>query len=168
MGRPRGCAALPGSADLDSSRIQEPSDHLVIPEWSDADDTGATMGLGFDLALDMLDYRTDPRETTLARALQRPEVVRTGPGGTETRLMGSETLEYFEARRIDVVGEMDVAEERFAIGIVTAGDGRLVGDFGSMPLVRGMTYATAAGLPHRYAAGTEPLSVVRCMGAPPT
>src|SRR5262245_57509406 len=36
--------------------IQEPSDHLVVAEWAGEDDSGATMGLGFDVALDMLDY----------------------------------------------------------------------------------------------------------------
>src|SRR5215831_9026795 len=36
--------------------VQEPSDHIVIPETSGADDAGATMGLGWDLALDMIDY----------------------------------------------------------------------------------------------------------------
>lgn len=146
--------------------IQEPSDHLVIPEWTDADDTGATMGLGFEVALDMLDYRTDPRDATLARALQRPEVVRAEAGGTDTRLVGAETLAFFEARRLDVTGAIEVADGRFAIGIVTAGDGTLVSEAGSVPVRRGMTYATAACLPHRYVAGSQPLSVVHCMGAP--
>jgi mannose-6-phosphate isomerase len=146
--------------------IQEPSDHLVIPEWADADDTGATMGLGFEVALDMLDFRGASREATLARATQRPETLRVEAGGTETCLVGAETLEFFEARRLDVTGELDVPDGRFAIGIVTAGDGEMVGDFGSVPVREGMTYATAACLAHRYVAGSQPLSVVRCMGAP--
>ena len=36
--------------------VQEPSDHIVIPETDGDDDAGATMGLGWDLALDMIDY----------------------------------------------------------------------------------------------------------------
>ena len=59
--------------------VQEPSDHLVIPEWSDADDAGATMGLGFDIALGMLDFEGTPREATLGRARQRPEVIARPP-----------------------------------------------------------------------------------------
>ena len=47
---------------------------------------------------------------------------------------------------------------------MTAGDGSLDGDFGRVPLARGMTFALPAALPHRFAAGTEPLSVVRTMG----
>jgi mannose-6-phosphate isomerase len=144
--------------------IQEPSDHIVVPEWSEADDAGATMGLGFDLALDMLDYRTASREATLQRALQQPEVLRSEAGGTETRLVGAETLEYFDARRLDVTGELEVVGERFAVTIVIGGDGTIEGDFGSLQVRRGMTYATAASLAHRYVAGSEPLVVVRCMG----
>ena len=57
--------------------VQEPSDHIVIPETSGQDDQGATMGLGWDLALDMIDYGTADAATTLARARQRPRVLRT-------------------------------------------------------------------------------------------
>ena len=144
--------------------VQEPSDHLVIPEWSDADDAGATMGLGFDTALGMLDFAGTPREATLGRARQRPEVMRATPGGTETGLIGAEAREYFDATRLDVTGELEVADGRFSIAIVTAGDGSLDGDFGRVQLARGMTFALPAALPHRFAAGTEPLSVVRTMG----
>lgn len=144
--------------------IQEPSDHLVIAEWSAADDAGATMGLGFDVALDMIDFRAASREETLTRALQRPVVLRTEPGGTETRLIEAPTLDHFEARRLDVTGELEMPAGRFAIDIVTAGDGMLEGEFGSMAVRRGLTHAVPASLEHRYRAGSAPLSVVRCMG----
>ena len=144
--------------------VQEPSDHLVIPEWSDADDAGATMGLGFDTALGMLDFAATSREATLDRARQRPEVRRATTGGTETGLIGAEARDYFDATRLDVTGELEVADGRFSIAIVTAGDGSLDGDFGRVQLARGMTFALPAALPHRFAAGTEPLSVVRTMG----
>ena len=52
--------------------VQEPSDHIVIPETSGEDDPGATMGLGWDLALDMIDYGTADAASTLARARQQP------------------------------------------------------------------------------------------------
>src|SRR5262249_61282197 len=57
--------------------VQEPSDHIVIPETSGADDAGATMGLGWELALDMIDYAGAGAEQTFARARQRPRVMRT-------------------------------------------------------------------------------------------
>jgi mannose-6-phosphate isomerase len=144
--------------------VQEPSDHLVIPEWSDADDAGATMGLGFETALGMLDFGAASRDVTLSRARQLPEVRRTTSGGTETGLLGAEARDFFDAARLDVTGELEVDDGRFSIAIVTAGEGTLGGDFGRVPLARGMTFALPASLPHRFAAGASPLTVVRTMG----
>src|ERR1700749_2254984 len=50
--------------------VQEPTDHIVIPETSGEDDPAATMGLAWDLALDMIDYGTADAASTLARARQ--------------------------------------------------------------------------------------------------
>jgi mannose-6-phosphate isomerase len=144
--------------------VQEPSDHLVIPEWSAADDAGATMGLGFETALGMLDFSATSREATLGRARQQPELRRTSQGGTETGLIGAEARDYFDATRLDVTGELEVADGRFSIAIVTAGDGTIEGDFGRVPIARGMTFVLPASLAHRYVAGTSPLAVVRAMG----
>src|SRR5262249_36641290 len=55
--------------------VQEPSDHIVIPETSGDDDGGATMGLGWDLALDMIDYTGADAEQTFGRARQEPRVL---------------------------------------------------------------------------------------------
>src|SRR5437763_16860767 len=66
--------------------VQEPSDHIVIPETSGDDDAGATMGLGWELALDMIDYRAADAATTFARARQQPQVLRTSHGSREVRL----------------------------------------------------------------------------------
>ncbi|HEU5385105.1 MAG TPA: hypothetical protein VFV73_04320 [Streptosporangiaceae bacterium] len=56
--------------------VQEPSDHIVIPETSGADDTGATMGLGWELALDMIDYGAGDAAATFARRASGREPVR--------------------------------------------------------------------------------------------
>jgi mannose-6-phosphate isomerase len=144
--------------------VQEPSDHIVIPETGGDDDAGATMGLGWELALDMIDYATADAEATIARARQRPTVVREHGDSRETRLFQADVLDCFDARRLDVGDELEVADGRFSIDIVTAGDGAIEGDFGSMPLARGMTFATAASLGHRFVAGRERLEVVRCLG----
>jgi mannose-6-phosphate isomerase len=144
--------------------VQEPSDHLVIPEWTDPDDAGATMGLGFDEALGMLDFAATSREATLARARQRPEVRRTSSGGTETGLLGPDARDFFDASRLDVSGELEVSDGRFSIAIVIAGEGAIEGEFGRVPLRRGLAFALPASLDHRYVAGTAPLSVVRSMG----
>jgi mannose-6-phosphate isomerase len=144
--------------------VQEPSDHIVIPETDGNDDTGATMGLGWDEALDMIDYRAQDLATTLARARQVDRVVREHHGSRETRLLNADVLEFFEATRLDVSGELPVEDGRFSIDIVTGGEGTVEGDFGAEPVRSGETLAFAASLGHRYLAGSAPLRVVRCMG----
>ncbi len=144
--------------------VQEPSDHIVIPETDGSDDEGATMGLGWELALDMIDYSTSDRATALARARQQPSLLRQEGASRETRLFAPEVLEFFDATRLDVADEIAVDDGRFYIGIVIAGEGTLEGDFGRLPLRRGETFACAAALGHRFRAGREPLQVVRCLG----
>jgi len=144
--------------------VQEPSDHLVIPETSGDDDAGATMGLGWDLALDMIDYGTASPEATFARARQRPTVVSQRGESRETRLFDDAVMPFFDATRLDVADRIEVDDGRFAVGIVVDGEGRLDGEFGRFPLVRGQTFATAASLPFEVIADGAPLSIVRCMG----
>jgi mannose-6-phosphate isomerase len=144
--------------------VQEPSDHIVIPETDGADDAGATMGLGWDLALDMIDYTAHDPGATFGRARQRPTLLRRSGASTETRLFKPDVLTYFDATRLDVVDEIDVADGRFSIGLVTAGEGAIEGDFEPFPLRRGQTFACAAALAHRFVAVGEAFQVVRCMG----
>ena len=144
--------------------IQEPTDHIVIPETDGTDDDGATMGLGWDEALDMIDYHGLDRDSTFARARQVEATIRTHHGSSETRLLNADVLEFFDATRLVVVDELPVEDGRFSIDIVVAGDGTVEGDFGAQPVGAGETLAFAASLGHRYRAGTRPLNVVRCMG----
>jgi len=136
--------------------VQEPSDHIVIPETSGEDDPGATMGLGWDLALDMIDYGTAGAASTLARARQQPRVLRTS--------RGSRVTEFFDATGLEVADEIEVADGRFSIAIVTAGDGWAEGDFGQQPVRKGQTFAWPASLSLRVRAGREPVRIVRCLG----
>ena len=129
--------------------VQEPSDHIVIPETSGADDDGATMGLGWDLALDMIDYTAAGRAETLARARQQPRVLRTSHDSREVRLFSGDVLPFFDATALEVPGEIEVSDGRFSIAVVAAGDGWVEGDFGSEPIRRGQTFALPASLPVR-------------------
>lgn len=144
--------------------VQEPTDHIVIPETDGSDDQGATMGLGWDIALDMIDYTGRDRDATLGRARQAPIVLRDSHGSREVRLFQPDVLGFFDASRLEVSGELEVDAGRFSIGIVTAGDGLIEGEFGSEPIGKGQTFACAASLMHRYRAGAARLEVVRCMG----
>ena len=146
--------------------VQEPSDHIVIPETSGADDDGATMGLGWELALDMIDYGTADASVALARARQQPRVLRVsgGRGSREVRLLNDDVTEFFDATALEVADELEVADGRFSIAIVVAGDGWAEGEFGRQPLRRGQTFAWPASLALRVGAGRSPLRIVRCLG----
>ena len=144
--------------------VQEPSDHIVIPETDGSDDQGATMGLGWDVALDMINYTGRDRDATLGRARQAPTVLGEGHGSREVRLFRPDVLEFFDATRLEVSDELEVEAGRFSIGIVTSGYGTIEGEFGSEPIAKGQTIACSASLAHRYRAGTARLEVVRCMG----
>jgi mannose-6-phosphate isomerase len=147
--------------------VQEPSDHIVIPETSGDDDAGATMGLGWDLALDMIDYGTADAATTFARARQQPQVLRSSHGSREVRLVNDDVTEFFDATALEVADEIEVADGRFSIAIVVSGDGSAEGEFGRMTIERGQTFAWPASLALRVRAGREPVRVVRCLGSVP-
>ena len=145
--------------------IQEPTDHIVIAETSGADDAGATMGLGWDLALDMIDYTGQDAAATFARARQQPRVVRTNDASREVRLVHDDVLPFFDATALEVEDEIDVSDGRFSIAVVTSGAGWVEGGFGRVPIRRGQTFALPASLPFRVRAERdEPVRVIRCLG----
>lgn len=149
--------------------VQEPSDHIVIAETPPGGDqreaeAAATMGLGWDLALDMIDYGTAGPEAAMARARQQPRVLRSSGGSREVRLLGDEAAGFFDATSLEVADEIEVADGRFSVAIVVSGDGWAEGDFGRLPVARGQSFAWPASLALRVRAGREPLRIVRCMG----
>jgi mannose-6-phosphate isomerase len=154
--------------------VQEPSDHIVIAETSgsgsgsgsDSEVAAATMGLGWDVALDMIDYRTASAEETLARARQQPRVLRTRPGSRsrEVRLFHDDVLPFFDASMLEVDDELEVGDGRFSIAIVVAGEGWVSGDFGREPVRRGQSFVWPASLVLRVHAGASPVRIVRCLG----
>jgi mannose-6-phosphate isomerase len=144
--------------------VQEPSDHIVIPETSGEDDAGATMGLGWDLALDMIDYTGADANDTFRRARQQPRELRASRGSREVRLFRDDVRPFFDATALEVADEIDTDDGRFSIAVVVSGAGSIEGDFGSQPVSRGETYALPACVPFRVRAGREPVRVVRCLG----
>jgi len=145
--------------------VQEPSDHIVIPETDGDDDAAATMGLGWELALDMIDYSGADAEATLGRARQQPRVLRTSHSSREVRLLNDDVLPFFDATALEVEDEIEVSDGRFSIAVVVSGSGSAEGGFGSQPLRRGETYALPASLALRVRAGPDgPVRVIRCLG----
>ena len=144
--------------------VQEPSDLLVIAEAPEQEEAAATMGLGWDLALDMIDYEGQERAKTLARARQEPRLVRTSHESRETRLFHDDVLEFFDATLLEVPDEIEIDDGRFCIAIVTSGEGSLTGNFGQVPVRQGETFAFPASLAIRVVAGRAPVKIVRCFG----
>ena len=144
--------------------VQEPSDHIVIPETDGTDDAGATMGLGWELALDMIDYTGADAAATFARARQQPRVLRVSGASREIRLLHDDALPFFDATALEVQDEIDVSDGRFWIAIVVSGTGSIDGDFGRQPVRRGQTFAVPASLPARVRADREAVRVIRCLG----
>jgi mannose-6-phosphate isomerase len=145
--------------------VQEPSDHIVIPETDGDDDAAATMGLGWELALDMIDYTGTDAAATLRRARQQPRVLRTSHSSREIRLLHDDVLPYFDATALEVEDDIEVSDGRFSIAVVVSGSGSAEGDFGRQPLRRGETYALPGSLALRVRAGPDgPVRVIRCLG----
>ncbi|HEY9162519.1 MAG TPA: hypothetical protein VIS94_15680 [Desulfomonilia bacterium] len=144
--------------------VQEPTDHMVIAEWDGLDEAAATMGLGWDRALEFVDFMPVEKEAAIARARQQPIILREKGDNRETRLVNPDVLDYFDVTRLDVSDEIAIEDNRFSIDIVIEGTGAIEGDFGKIPVRRGEAFACAASLGHRFQAQGKPLTIVRCMG----
>jgi len=144
--------------------VQEPTDHMVIAEWNGLDEAVATMGLGWDTALSLIDYKPTDQKTAVASARQQPIVLRKRGENRETRLVNTDVLDFFDVILLEVADEIAVEDGRFSIDIVTEGAGTIEGDFGIMPIRRGEAFACAASFGHRFRTVGQPLKVVRCMG----
>jgi mannose-6-phosphate isomerase len=118
--------------------LQQPTDLSVLLEWEGfgiADEREATLGLGWDVALDCV-----------ARSAQDPGVLRAAPdaagngaGGPVFSLLPPAAEPFFRAERVapDPVAELDPG---FAILVATDGAGALHTDDGeALPLRRGDT-----------------------------
>jgi mannose-6-phosphate isomerase class I len=122
------------------------------------------MGLGWDLALDMIDYTGADANDTFRRARQQPRELRASRGSREVRLFRDDVRPFFDATALEVADEIDTDDGRFSIAIVVSGGGSIEGDFGSQPVRQGETYALPASVPFRVRAEREPLRVIRCLG----
>lgn len=147
--------------------IQEPTDHIVVPQSDGSDDDAATMGLGWSTALDMIDFTTHSRTDTFARARQHSTLVRSQAGSTEHNLLASWVDPFFGARRVRVDDEHTVDDDRFQILIVTAGNGQLRGDFDTIAIQAGDAFAVPASVPYHLRAGSRSLTAIRCLGPDP-
>lgn len=82
------------------------------------------MGLGWEGALDMIDYSGADAPATFAWARQQPRVLRVVGASREIRLPHNDLLPYFDATPLEVANEIDVSDGRFWICAAQPADPR--------------------------------------------
>ena len=145
--------------------LQEPTSFSLLAEYRrfGLTDQQATLGLGWEIALDCFD-RTAFDASRLATVRPHPYLVRQEPGGRIERLFGAEAAPYFQAYRVTVEGTLRLDDlVGYAIPIVTRGAGVMRWKDGEEPLTEGQTWVTPYGVGALELAGS--LEVIWC--APP-
>jgi mannose-6-phosphate isomerase len=125
--------------------VQEPTDFSIVLETRDvpigADD--AHLRLGWDLAIDAIDRQAvrDDAASGL-RSTWQPGVA---PPGDRQELLPRAAGPFFRAERIVASGDAAIAfEERFLVGVVTAGRGTMATAGGELEVETGDAFAVPA------------------------
>jgi mannose-6-phosphate isomerase len=140
--------------------LQEPTDFSVVAETRGFPivPTDATLGLGWDVALDFFDTAAP------APVPQAPE--RMGEG--IERLLGPAADPYFRALRLRVDGSREwPLPPAFTAGVVLAGCGAISGPRMRLPLHRGATFALPAAAAAEARLGGDGLELVACLPPDP-
>jgi mannose-6-phosphate isomerase len=141
--------------------VQEPTDFSILLEWAGYDIDGSArghLGLGFDVALEALDYSGwDERRVG---GLLGSRSGASGPAGT-TRLLPREADEFFRVERVETASGTASFAPQVAVLVVLAGQGRLAWPEGAWPVARGTTVLVPHGAGPTRLEGE--LSVLRCM-----
>jgi mannose-6-phosphate isomerase len=145
--------------------VQEPTDFSILLEWAGYDIDGPAaghLGLGFDVALQALDYSgwDERRLAGLLGSRSGPP----GPAGT-ARLLPRAADEFFRVERVEPAGGPVPLPPQVAVLVVLAGHGQLTWAGGTLDAARGTTLLVPYGAgPTRL---TGDLSVLRCMPPAP-
>lgn len=131
------------------AEVQEPTDFSILLEWSVTTSTReeSHLGLGFDTVM--------PAVSTARLSRQRlraliSEVGQTAPAAAFRSLLPSAADPYFRLADAAVSGgaRSSVRAAGFAVLLVTAGDGEIVGETGRVAASRGQVFA----VPHAFGA----------------
>jgi mannose-6-phosphate isomerase len=124
--------------------VQQPSDLVIHTERKVVDvempEEVCHMGLGWDRAMEVFDFTGRPEEQTLARARLIPRPLEAAAGGIVEQLISHQDTPFFASRRLRVVGELEMLNERFYAGAVVSGRGKLSWARGAMDLRAGDTF----------------------------
>jgi mannose-6-phosphate isomerase len=144
------------------TELQEPTSFSVLAEHETfgVGEQQATLGLGWDVAVDCFDlggYRGD----RLARLLPEPVEVLSQGGGAVFDLFPSEATEFFSARLVRCSDIVETDEPSFAVLVITRGSGVLRWDGGAQPVERGETWVVPFGAGRTRFNGS--LDVIMCL-----
>jgi len=137
--------------------VQQPSDLVIHTERKVVDvempEEVCHMGLGWDRAMEVFDFTGRTAEQTLARARLIPRPLEAAAGGTVEQLISHQDTPFFASRRLRVVGELEMVNERFYAGAVVSGRGKLSWGRGAMDLRAGDTFLVPNSVrEHKYRA----------------
>jgi mannose-6-phosphate isomerase len=145
--------------------VQEPTDFSILLEWAGYDIDGPAaghLGLGFDVALQALDYSgwDERRLAGLLGSRSGPP----GPAGT-ARLLPRAADEFFRVEQVAPAGGPVQLPPQVAVLVALAGRGQLAWADGTLDVARGATLLVPYGAGPTRLAGD--LSVLRCMPPAP-
>jgi mannose-6-phosphate isomerase len=148
--------------------IQEPTDLVVNTEYVfcgiQRTEAQCYMGLGFDLGMRCFNYQATG-EAYVSRNRLVPRTAWEDSAGVEELLVAPEHTPCFGMTRLSVRDRVpDRDRGRCYVGIVVAGQGRLAGPAGNLPLCAGATFFVPAASEHATyePTGGDLLQVVKC------
>lgn len=160
---PAGTAHALGAGIL-AMEPQEPTDFAVVADTAgyDIDADTATNGLGWELALDMFDYR-QLSQGDIDREIQcRPQLTETDDDGSAVDLLGDKPKDFFRLDRLTATGRFSYdAGGSYAVVAVGSGFGAIRGRWGAVFVRRGESLLFPANLGECefVCEGREPLVV---------
>jgi mannose-6-phosphate isomerase len=152
--------------------VQEPTDFSIVAEVAGfpVDPLDASLGLGWDVAIDAFDRRG--RSEAEVDALRQPATRiddGSAPGVERLSLLGPATSPFFRAERVVLAPGATGRPARdpaYLVGVVTAGAGTAAVGGNAIPIRRGSTFAVPASatadLELVAATGDEPLAILAC------
>ena len=146
---------------------QEPTDWSILAEWEGFPygSEDGTLGLGWDLALEAADFSKLEVDELNGYIKRTPQKIREENGSREERLLPEEATPYFQASRLIVDSNLNMASDRgFHCLVVLQGQGKLIGAFGEVPIERGKSIFIPAGLSAYEIVNADdaPMEVVCC------
>jgi len=146
---------------------QEPTDWNILAEWEEYPYTKeeASLELGWDVALEAADFSIMPKDYLENYVRRTPEIVRKENGSKQEHLVPDEAKEFFDLMRLKIDKKLNMPEtESFYCAICTQGEGKIVGNFGEMPIKRGKSVFIPTSLPSFdfVSTGDKTLEVICC------